>query len=181
MTTNEKSTDVENGNQNQEVVLRDLRSLLLKSIGKDMQVVEYTTSLLLPKGENYASTMLKVEASIKRTKNSPAEKLHLVAKMIPSTDFQRSIFNSTVSFAKEIYVMQNLAPIYKQLEREVGVEEDEVIDIFPKIYAGRLSRNEETSDVADEDAVMLLENLKVRGYDTMNRMKGRPCNKHRVR
>ncbi|XP_031781522.1 uncharacterized protein LOC100116463 [Nasonia vitripennis] len=168
----ENVTVVQNGDENHEVVLRDLQSLLLESIGKDVQVVESTTSLLLPKGENYASTMLKVEALIKRTKSSPEEKLHLVAKMIPSSEFQRSIFNSSVSFAKEIYVIQTLAPMYKQLEREVGLEEDEIIDIFPKIYAGRLSRNEETPDVADEDAVMLLENLKVRGYDTMNRMKG---------
>lgn len=155
------------------IVLRDLQTLLCKSsLGEQVTVTDYTTTSLLPVGENYASTMLKVDAVIKCTKDSPEEQLPLVAKMIPTTAVLNCQFNNTASFAKEMFVFEKLVPLFRELEIEAGVSEEELIDILPKYYGGRLTRNEEKPDVADEDAAMIMENLKVRGYRTMSRMRG---------
>lgn len=153
--------------------LRDLQGLLRESsLGKDVVVIDYQTSMLLPKGENYSSTMLKVDTLIKKTKDSPEEEMHLVAKMIPMDVFQTKHMKMTVSFKKEIFVIDTLGSAYRQLEVEAGVKEEDLLDIFPKFYAGRLTKSEETPDEVDADAVMLMENLKVHGYDTMNRFHG---------
>lgn len=168
----------EAGNQSQEVVLRDLQALLRNSsLGKEVTVVDYKTTSLLPMGENYSSTMLKVDAVIRRTKGSPEEQLPLVAKMVPISDFQKAHFNMTASFVKEIFVFAKLVPLFRELEIEAGVSKEELIDLLPEYYGGRLTRNEENPGVADEDAAMLLENLKVRGYSTMSRLRGN-CSMH---
>ena len=154
-----------------EVVLRDLQGLLRKSIGGEVEVLEYETRNLLPKGENYGSTMLKVDAVIKRTKSSPKEDLALVAKMIPSTEFHRERLNITASFAKEIYVFDKILPTYREIERDAGVQETQLVDLLPKFYGGRLTMNGD-EDRADEDAVMVMENIKVTGYYTNDRKEG---------
>ena len=148
-----------------EVVLRDLQGLLRKSIGGEVEVLEYKTKNLLPKGD----------AVIKRDKNSPKEDLPLVAKMIPTTEFQRAHFNPSASFAKEIYVFEKLLPTYREIEGDAGVEEKQLIDLLPKFYGGRLTMNENKPDQADEDAVMVMENIKVKGYYTNNRKQGNNC------
>ncbi|XP_058804534.1 uncharacterized protein LOC131671813 [Phymastichus coffea] len=154
------------------LILRDLQTLLREIIGNEVIVVKYDTTNLLPKGENYSSTMLKVNSLIKRTEDSPEESLALVAKMIPLTEFQQSYLNCTASFNKEMFVYKTLMSTFRELEKEIGVKDEDLIDITPKYYGGRLSMNKEKLDVADEDAVMLMENLKELGYCTMNRIKG---------
>lgn len=154
-------------------VLRDLEELLRRSIGKDVVVVKFKTSRLLCKGENYGSTMLKVDALVKKTKESPdAEEMHFVAKMIPDQEFQKKRIDLGASIGKEIYMVETLAQWYQQLEEEAGLEEEDRLDVFPKFYGGRLTRNENSPEEADEDAVLLLDNLKVWGYNTIDRFKG---------
>jgi hypothetical protein len=168
MSANGIITNVQQG----EVILNDLQSILSKTLDEQVIVVNLTTSNLLPKGENYGSTILKVEAVIKKNKESPEEKLSLVAKMVPITEYQKNHFNITSSFSKEIYMFEKLIPAYKEIERISGVKEEDLFDILPKYYGGRLNRNKALLDKADEDAVLLMENLKVRHYYTMNRMHG---------
>ena len=157
---------------NEKLVLRNLESLLRKTISEDLIVVDYVTTNLLPKGENYCSTMLKVDATVKKSKTSSIEKLSLVAKMVPDTEFLKTHFNASASFSKEIYVFEKLLPIYRQLEKEVGVKDEDLIDLLPKFYGGRLTLDEKRVDKADEDAVLLMENIKTRGYYNLDRKKG---------
>lgn len=147
--------------------LKDLDSLLCKKLGNDLKVISYETEPLLPFGENYGSTMLKVRAMIKR--KNKKEELHLAAKMLPSTSFQRQLFESPFSFKKEAFLYEELIPSYQQLERELGV--DEVFDILPEFFGARFSLSPDADDV-DEDAVILMRNLKVHGYYTADRRKG---------
>ncbi|XP_011498458.1 PREDICTED: uncharacterized protein LOC105362673 [Ceratosolen solmsi marchali] len=158
--------------QEGEVVLRDLQGLLRKFLDEQVIVVNFTTSTLLPKGENYGSTILKVEAVIKRSKESSEENLSLVAKMISLIEFQKIHLNNTSSFMKEIYVFEKLIPSYRALEKESGIKDKDLFDILPKYYGGRLNRNQELLNEADEDAVLLMENLKVRHFHSMNRQQG---------
>lgn len=155
-----------------ELVLRDLQSIFRKSVGDEVIVVKYAADNLLPLGENYSSTLFKVELVIKRTKDSPEENFALVAKMIPTAEFQRTHFISTIAFQKEMFVYSKLVPALRDLEKKIGVRDEDLLDITPKYYGGRLSIDKDKLNVADEDAVMLLENLKERGYYTLNRKRG---------
>ena len=155
-------------NLNESLVLRDLQSMLQKTVDKNLTVINYEALPLLCKGENFAATMLKIIANIKRNKDSPEEKLHLVAKMICLAP----AFDNTVAFVKEIFVFEQLMPAYRQLERDVGIKEDEMIDVLPKFFGGRLNLNGYTPFKADSDAVLLMQNLNVDGYYPLGRHAG---------
>lgn len=155
---------------------RDLQSLLQKSIGEELTLLEFQAQNLLPKGENYASTVLKITATIQRNNNGPKEDLELVAKMIAATKFQRDNFNTTISFKKEIFIFEQLIPAYRQLQKEVEFGDSELLNIAPKIYGSRLSLDLDSQE-ADEDVILLMENLIVSGFRTMDRLKGKFVNK----
>ncbi|OXU26568.1 hypothetical protein TSAR_012193 [Trichomalopsis sarcophagae] len=73
------------------LLLQDLQGLLQKSISKDVVVV-----MLVQKGENYGSMILKVDALVKKRNDSPAEEMHLVAKMMPDQEFQKLFKDSSL-------------------------------------------------------------------------------------
>lgn len=156
--------------QLRKIELRDLQPILSRTFGDQLIVVGYTTKDLLQPGENYGSTIFSVHAVIKRDEEAKEEDLYLVAKMPPPTEFQRQIFDSPYSFRKEIFMYENIVPFYRELEREVGLKEDELIDILPKYYQSRLSLSPDVD--FDDNAVILMENLKMRGYYTNNRVTG---------
>lgn len=152
-----------------EIELRELESLLRQKFGNELKVVDSSVEPLLPPGENYGSTMLKVQAVVQRQKDAEVESLDLVAKMLPPTDLQRLIFESSVSFRKEAFLYEELVPSYQRLEGEFGVED--AFDIAPKFYGARYSLK--SDEDFDADAVILMENLKVLGYYTGNRREGK--------
>lgn len=152
------------------IELRELQPLLSRTFGDRLIVVRYTTENFLQPGENYGSTILSVHTVIKRNNEAEEEDLHLIAKMSPPTEFQRQIFDSPYTFKKEIFMYENIVPYYQELEREMGLKKDEVFDILPKFYQSRLSLSPDVD--FDDDAVILMENLKLRGYYTNDRAKG---------
>ncbi|XP_001600931.2 uncharacterized protein LOC100116429 [Nasonia vitripennis] len=155
-----------------EIVLRDLESLLRKKLSDELKLVSFTSESLLPSGENYGSSIFKVRATVKISVRDEAkeEVLELVAKMLPPTDFQRMIFDSPYTFRKEAFLYEELIPSYQRLEREFGIKSDEVFDIVPPFYGARYSLKSEED--FDEDAVILMQNLKVLGYYTGERREG---------
>ncbi|XP_031781534.1 uncharacterized protein LOC100678411 isoform X2 [Nasonia vitripennis] len=140
-----------------EIELRELEPLLRKSLADDeLEILDYHTEPLLKLGENYGSTILKVRVEIRKN-DGKEESLETVAKMLPGSDFQRMIFDSSYSFRKEAFLYGELIPSYQRLEREFGVK-----DVFypvPKLYGVRFSLK--GGDEFDDDAVILMENLKV--------------------
>lgn len=156
--------------KNRESALQDLQKLLRKSINDEVRVIECTYSSLLPVGENYGSLMLKVDAVIKGSKNLPEEKLNLVAKTLPSVEYIKSRIKTSVTFEKEMFVFEKLAPAYRQIEKDIF--SNSVNDLFPKFYGGQVIKDKMDPDKAKESSVLLLENIKVQGYHNMNRKKG---------
>ncbi|XP_070157113.1 uncharacterized protein [Polyergus mexicanus] len=159
-----------NGEELKTIELRELQPILSRTFGDQLIVVRYTTKSLLQPGENYGSTIFDVHAVIRRNDEAEEEDLYLVAKMPPPTQFQRKIFDSPHSFRKEIFMYEIILPHYKQLERDSGLKEDQLFDILPKYYQSRLSLNPDID--FDDNAVILMENLKKRGYYICDRAKG---------
>lgn len=155
-----------------EVELRDLQSLLQKSLGNDLRLLYFRAENFLPKGENYASTILKVVARIKRRSDAPAENLELVGKLTPPVEFKNNRFSITISFSKEIFVLEKLFPVYRKLQEDAGIEEFEILNVAPKTYGCRLSLDPENPK-ADDDVTILMENLRVKGYRMMDRKRGK--------
>lgn len=156
--------------QLKKIELLELQPILSRTFGDQLIVIRYTTKNLLQPGENYGSSIFSVHAVIKRNDEAEEEDLHLIAKMPPPTDFQREIFDSPYTFRKEIFMYENIVPYYQEMEREVGLKDDEVFDILPKYYQSRLSLSPDVD--FDDNAVILMENLRTSGYYNGDRTKG---------
>lgn len=152
------------------VMLKNLGSILRTQLGDDIIVENYVTKDLLPPGENYGSKIVSVSAIIKSKKDGKSEDLHLIAKLPPLTEFQRTMFDSPYTFRKEIFMYSEILPFYRKLEMTHGSIDNEVLDISPKYYGSRLSLDPAVD--FDDDAAILLENLKPKGYYCTERRQG---------
>jgi len=137
-----------------------------------LTVDDFETSSLLVAGENYGSTILKIRAVVRASESSKPRELHLIAKMLPPTQIQKDIFDSSYTVKKEIFFYDELFPAYQKLEKECGLEDEDVLDVLPKFYGARVSLSPDPDEEVDEDAVILLENLKEAGYYTLDRKIG---------
>lgn len=155
-----------------EIALRELQSVLQKHLASELVVDQFETSSLVPLGENYGSSIFKVRALVRDNESAESRELHLVAKMLPPTQFQRDMFKCSFTVKKEIYFYDQVYPSYQNLERECGIEEKDVQDVVPKFYGGRASLVPEIDAEVDEDAVIILENLREAGYYILDRKKG---------
>ncbi|OXU20178.1 hypothetical protein TSAR_000410 [Trichomalopsis sarcophagae] len=146
------------------IVLRNPQSVLRKKLGKDLEVLDFESDSLVKAGDNYGSTILKARVTVRRRKDAEKEDLHLVAKMLPPTEYQRIVFDSAFTFKKEIFLYEELIPMYRCLYSGA-------FDVVPECYGSALSSKDDAEEV-DESAVILLENLKVKGYYMADRYRG---------
>jgi hypothetical protein len=128
----------------------------LIQLGEGKKIVNYKINRLTAPGENYGSLMLSVDITVKTATGN--EEIHAVAKMVPPSEFIQEIFNTPVTFRNEIAFYKEILPILQDFQRQHGVKE--VIDFVPKYYGSRRNLKGDEGKV-DQDAVLLLENLKV--------------------
>lgn len=124
-------------------------------------VVEKHEYSLVPfSGKNFASGILFVEVVIRWHNHPETDVLSLVAKVpVPGSDLQ-VIMDSPTAFQKEVFMYEKIWPLYNQIRLECGLSTDDCF--LPKYFGSRMSLIK--SVTFDNDAVILLENLKTRGY-----------------
>ncbi|KAF2878838.1 hypothetical protein ILUMI_27327 [Ignelater luminosus] len=150
--------------------IEELDQLLQPFFKKNLKITQYTTKKLTAAGENYGSLMLQVEMKLKDDNDPSTERnLNLVAKMCPPNEFIKKMFNTAVTFKKEMEFYKIIIPTFKSLQIEQGVPE--IMDCIPECYGARISLDPK-SDVVDDNAAILLENLKLQGFQIMDRIKG---------
>lgn len=139
-----------------------LDQLLHKYIG-GKKIIKTEVSRLTAPGENYGSILYKVDITLENDDKS-REELHTVAKTLPQDEFFRKMFNIQVTCKTEIAFYDTVVPTLQRFAEEGGLRGR--MDIFPRMYGGRINLN--GSDVVDDDAVLLLENLKSEGRYLQN-------------
>lgn len=152
----------------------ELQSLLQNSFGKDVIVLNCTNENLLSVGENFASDMIKINAKIQRDKNSPVEDYNFVAKKILADvdDFG----NWTTVVEREIFMYTDIIPLYSRIEMENGVDKDKTIaENVAKLYGYKIVVDPKTK-MAGNGSLILLENIKVKGYYIADKKIGKSGN-----
>nr|CAI5836231.1 unnamed protein product [Callosobruchus analis] len=149
--------------------INKLNELVRDVVGSDKKVKDVEVSRLTSPGENYGSCILKVDITLQRTSDGCTEVLHAVAKLIPEHELFRQIFQIQTTVKSEIVFYNVIIPTLQDFQRDHGITN--VISCFPKLYAARLNLKED-SDVVDEDAVLLFENLNTQGFKNINRFEG---------
>ncbi|KAJ8913441.1 hypothetical protein NQ315_017185 [Exocentrus adspersus] len=134
--------------------------LLPKYLSSKEHIIHSNTTRLTAAGENYGSLMLAVDIKIRNKENGKERILHVVGKAVPRNEFIQKMFQSPLTFKKELEFYRT---------RQNGIKE--VMDFFPEFYGGRMGMTS-NPDEFDDDAVILLENLKMEGYFCVDRTIG---------
>lgn len=149
--------------------IKDLDKVL-QFVGPNAKIINVSSKPLTALGENYGSLMLALEIKLQINNGcTKHETINLVAKMCPPNEYLKKIFDTLLTFKKEIAVYSSVFPTLKTFQQEQGMKN--VIEFFPKCYGARISLNP-NSNAVDDDAILLLENLKLSGYQVVDRMKG---------
>ena len=149
--------------------VQKLDVLLRQSLGNDFQIKHVEWKPLTAPGENFGSIMLAIIVTLTRSSNK-TETLHLVAKLPPTSAYLLGLFNSPVTFRKELQFYSVMVKEFTNLQIESGVNEKDARDLVPKFFGGRLGLK--NPEQFDEQAAIILENLKLSGYDTGDRIFG---------
>lgn len=130
----------------------------------------YESKYLTKPGDNYGSIMLAIHAKVKQP-DDIVDDLPLIAKLPPLTnDLYWQIFQPERTCITENAVYHFLAPELIKLQLEAGVLPTKLFNGFPGYYGSRISLNSDAAKV-DRDAVLIQENVTVRGYKPGNRHK----------
>lgn len=162
-----------------EIGREDLQLMLRPKLGERLIVNETRQSSLLPVGENFACFILKIVARISflfennNNNNYDEEKeLNLVAKLYPRYDYISTVFDFTIFFKKEIFFYEKIVPTLKKISRDLTKLD---FDFVPEYFGARSSADPKSKRV-DENVVVLMENLKSKGYYTGDKVQGIVCN-----
>lgn len=119
--------------------------------------------------------------------------MHLVVKTSVTNPFLAAFFKPPISFVKETRFYSDIIPALETFERERNVPETERLDAFIRCVGFRISLDpskflffhfanyssmrkknhiSDVKNVADEDAVLLLENIKYQNYINESRYIG---------
>ncbi|XP_057657285.1 uncharacterized protein LOC130894447 [Diorhabda carinulata] len=151
------------------VEIKKLDALLGKYMepNENIKTTNYTT--LTEFGDNYGSIMLKLDVVIENKTKKEEKTLNLVAKILPGTELFRKVFNVQKTFSNEFAFYDKVIPTLEVFQKEIGVE---TFDLFPICYGTRKNLLGNGNDTIDDDAVLLMENLKTQGYVNVNRKTG---------
>ncbi|CAK9801092.1 hypothetical protein ANTQUA_LOCUS2697 [Anthophora quadrimaculata] len=149
--------------------VQKLDELLEQSLGNDFQIKHLEWRPLTAPGENFGSVMLAITVLVARA-NNKTETLNLVTKLPPTSAYLLELFNSPVTFKKELHFYSSMTKEFVNLQLECGINEQDLMILAPKFFGGRLGLK--NPEKFDEQAAIVLENLKCNGYGTEDRIYG---------
>lgn len=152
------------------IELKNLESLVGPHLDDGYDIVDYSTKSLTAPGDNYGSTILALTLQLRLQGTSQEKTVELVAKMAPISPMFFQFFQVPLTFPKESSMYTTVAQTLAKHQIEYQVPEKQRLNTFCKCLGTR--RNLNGSDVVDNDAVLVLENLKVKGFGCGLRAKG---------
>lgn len=147
-----------------------LESVIQNYIDDKNVIVEKKISSFSAPGENYGGILLKADLILdKKDRNGirKEEKLSLVIKTIPPTEYFQILFNTQVSVKVEIAFYDTIVPCLNMFLIKYG---DDINNLFPKFYGGRLNLDD-SSDRVDQHSIIVLENLKTEGIHYVRKLR----------
>ncbi|KAH8412146.1 hypothetical protein KR009_000092 [Drosophila setifemur] len=150
--------------------IKELAKVVEPHLPEGSILESYESRYLTKPGDNYGSIMLALEAKVRNADGS-VQQLPLIAKLPPLTnELYWQIFQPERTCLTENTVYQFLSAELAKLQLQAGILPSKIFDGFPRYYGSRISLDPKATKV-DRNAVLVQENLTVRGYRPGNRHK----------
>ncbi|KAL6440756.1 hypothetical protein ACFW04_003300 [Cataglyphis niger] len=148
--------------------VKNLDALLMQTYGSDFQIHDAEWKQLTDPGENFGSQILAI--TVNAEQNGKKKTLNMVVKLPPRSQYLLDLFDSPITFKKELDFYSIVAPEFLKLQNESGIPEEALSVITPRFLGGRLGLRD--PQCFDEQATIILENLKNDNYTTQDRILG---------
>lgn len=148
--------------------VKNLDALLMQTYGLNFRIHDVEWKYLTDPGENYGSIILAVNISAEQ--NDKKRTLNVVVKLPPTSEYLLDLFDSPLTFKKELEFYSVVAPEFLKLQTESGIPREALSIIVPQFLGGRLGLRD--PQCFDEQAAIVLENLKSHNYMTQDRIVG---------
>lgn len=141
----------------------------MQTYGPNFRIHDVEWKHLTDPGENFGSIILAV--NITAEQNDKKRTLNVVVKLPPRSAYLLDLFDSPLTFKKELEFYSIVAPEFLKLQNESGIPREALSIIMPQFLGGRLGlENSQSFDA--EQAAIVLENLKSHNYMTQDRIVG---------
>ncbi|KAH8357063.1 hypothetical protein KR200_009901 [Drosophila serrata] len=134
------------------------------------RLLGYQARNLTQPGDNYGSVLLAIQAQLESSPGGEPFEQQLVAKVPPTDPKYWQFFQPERTCLTENAVYQVLAPALVALQGEAGIPEESHFDGFPRYFGSRISLDPGSKSV-DQDAVLVLENLRFSGFVSGQRLR----------
>lgn len=148
--------------------VQDLETLFEQACGPNFQINDMEWKPLTDPGENFGSMILAI--NINAEQNDKKRTLSVVVKLPPRSAYLLDLFDSPLTFKKELAFYSAVAPEFLKLQSESGIPREKLSVITPHYVAGRMGLRD--PQCFDEQAAIILENLKHQNYTTQDRIVG---------
>ncbi|XP_029170505.1 uncharacterized protein LOC114940149 [Nylanderia fulva] len=148
--------------------VKNLDALLMQTYGPDFQIHDAEWKQLTDPGENFGSQILAV--TVNAEQSGKKRTLNMVVKLPPRSQYLLDLFDSPITFKKELDFYSTVAPEFTRLQNESGIPQETLSVITPQFLGGRLGLRDPRC--FDEQAAIILENLKENHYTTQDRIRG---------
>lgn len=135
---------------------------------KGGRLVSYEVNRLTQPGDNYGSVLISVLVNIQRPDGEFFKK-RLVAKVPPTDPKYWQFIQPERTCLAENAIYKTLAPEISLLQTEAEIPEDKQFDGFAHYYGSRISLKHDAK-IVDQDAVLVLEDLRESNYKVGSRM-----------
>lgn len=116
-------------------------------------------------GDGFMAEMFAVTIKGKLMVDFQADKeLSLMCKLLPENKSRREFFQSTLLFEREVYVYNDVLPMFKQFQIERNISMNDGFFEYPKCYMA-------VADATKDHYVIIMENVKIAGYQLWDKMK----------
>lgn len=140
----------------------------MQTYGPNFRIYDLEWKHLTDPGENFGSVILAV--NINAEQNDKKRTLNVVVKLPPKSAYLLDLFDSPLTFKKELEFYSMVAPEFLKLQNESGIPREAQSVIVPQFLGGRLGLRD--PQCFDEQAAIVLENLKSHNYMTQDRIAG---------
>ncbi|CAH1370413.1 unnamed protein product [Tenebrio molitor] len=146
--------------------IKNLPELVRPMLGES-EFIGASVAKLTSAGDNYCSLIYAVDITVKDGKEEKI--LHGVAKMLPQNEYVQKLFNSPRIYFNEVGYYETIVPCLRNFQKEQGFTQ--LLSSVPDFYGARFSLDP-SSDRIDEDAVLLIKNIKAEGFSIIDRRVG---------
>ncbi|XP_011642399.1 uncharacterized protein LOC105430504 [Pogonomyrmex barbatus] len=148
--------------------VKNLDTLLMQTYGPNFKIHDVEWRHLTDPGENFGSVILAIKVNAEQ--NDKKRTLSIVVKLPPKSEYLLDLFDSPLTFKKELKFYSVVAPEFLKLQNESGIPREALSVITPQFFGGRLGLRD--PQCFDEQAAIVLENLKDHNYITQDRILG---------